>query len=1311
VKKRTVALASLALVLALVGGTIAALRTRWAADRICALAGERLERTTGLELAVAACRIRPLALELEAEGVRLGSAEAPIFTADALVARLAPIQALGRQLHLSELRLVRPRLAVPARRPTDGTGGVTACPPAILARFEVRHLDVEDGAVDVPLPGGRRVAIDRLDVRSRPPARTLRALGTPLRRARVEITAGKVSITGPGRAIAASAASADVEVALDLSNATLHGAEAEVAGVRLGARGEVSDLCDPSLDISATAHGRIADALALAGVGRDAEGSAEVVAEIRGPLGAPEVTATAAWTGVRIGAQRAGEGQAALRLKRGEVVVERVEIPLAEGSLAARGTIRLARGAPVVGEVELRGTELAEVLDRLGVRDPWVSLKLDGRAAVSGTLWPPAIAGDLAVDLRELRALTRPYRQAVGDPGVVAFARGRLESPVRVDREGLYFDAGQLSVGRGTVTADAAVHFSEAGGFSVRARGDADLDALGRVAEVPWSGLAWVDATIGAAPYGNPLIVGRTRIERFRFLDVELGNVASDFRYDDFLLRFSGAEGIRNVSRWKGEGVVDLDRTPAHVVSSRFEVKGRIRDLLDAVRDWLPRTRWMRDVVDGDVEVSGTATGRADAVDAEFEARLGAGTIYGRRYDSGRAEGRIHKGVETRLDRSELRRGTGVARASGTWGSLPPFPWDVDVSFSGVPLAALELPGAGWSGSVAGTATLDGSLERPRVRFAANGDTVHAQGVDLGTVQVGGTLDGERLVLTGGADGVSFAGEATLAGRMPFRASARLAMHDVTRLLPEGAPAGFRARVAGEGTAEGELAELSLTRARVRIDEVQAGYADFRVQSAGPAVLELDRGRVEVQGLVLRGTNTELALSGARAASGQLDVAARGNLDLRLLGGLTPALRRPAGRLTLEAHVGGTAEQPVLVGAGRLQDAGFELSDLTLAFAGLRGDLAFSQNRVLFDGLEASVNGGRARLEGEVELSSFRPSRLRVEARLDEIPVAMPSYLPATLSGRLEAAGTPAAATLTGRVHVVRARYTADVDLERSLLEVRRRPAPPPRAYDRAGEWLRLDVQLAVDGDVRVDNDLVRGALSGELTLTGTAAAPGLLGTLAMAEGSRAIFRGNEFLLTHAVLELTDRNRIALALDVHGESQVRDYQVFMHVFGPIGDPQITLTSAPALAQPDIITLLSLGFTRRDAAAGAGVGGVATAAAAQALFSASGLDEQVKRFLPRTGVMRDLSVRITSAYSEGSGQVEPRAEFESWFLRDKLRLRYQAPLAGARGQQAQAELRLGEHTAVQYQWENDNPDVATGDHGVDLKLRWEWTDYK
>jgi translocation and assembly module TamB len=309
----------------------------------------------------------------------------------------------------------------------------------------------------------------------------------------------------------------------------------------------------------------------------------------------------------------------------------------------------------------------------------------------------------------------------------------------------------------------------------------------------------------------------------------------------------------------------------------------------------------------------------------------------------------------------------------------------------------------------------------------------------------------------------------------------------------------------------------------------------------------------------------------------------------------------------------------------------------------------------------------------------------------------------------VEAAGTPEETTVTGRLRVVRARYTADVNLERSMLELRRRAPVPPRAYDKAGEWLRFDLQVVVDGDARIENDLVSGAVRGELTVTGNLAAPGAVGTLSMAEGSRARFRGNEFALSHAVLDLTDRNRVELALDVHGQSQVRDYQIFMHAFGPLADPQVTLTSTPPLSQPDIITLLSLGFTRRDAGAGSGVESVATAAAAQALFSASGLDEQVRRFVPRGQMVRDLSVRITTEWSEASSQVEPRAEFESFLLRERLRLRYQAPLSGSRGQKAQAELKLGRHTALQYQWDNDNPAVDTGDHGVDLKFRWEWTD--
>jgi translocation and assembly module TamB len=332
-----------------------------------------------------------------------------------------------------------------------------------------------------------------------------------------------------------------------------------------------------------------------------------------------------------------------------------------------------------------------------------------------------------------------------------------------------------------------------------------------------------------------------------------------------------------------------------------------------------------------------------------------------------------------------------------------------------------------------------------------------------------------------------------------------------------------------------------------------------------------------------------------------------------------------------------------------------------------------------------------------------------VGALLEEVPVRIPSFLPTVLSGRIQASGAWDSMLVSGKLHVVQALYTDPVDLERRLVEVtrRRRDARP---FDRSGEGVALDLALVVDGDARIENDMARGRLRGDLTLTGTLASPGLIGTLTMVPGARATFRGNEFVLRHAVIDFTDRRRIQMNLDVHGDAPLRDYQVFAHLYGPYEDPKLSLTTQPALSQQDIVTLLSLGYTTRDAASAGAVTGVATAAAAQALFTASGLDDRVRRFVPRSRLLRDFNVRITSAYSEGAGQVMPRAEFESRVLDDRFRLRYQAPLAGARGQRAQAEMRLGEHTSIQYQWDNDAAEVSSaGDHGFDLKLRWDWVD--
>jgi translocation and assembly module TamB len=1186
----------------------------------------------------------------------------------------------------------------------------------VLAQFDVHRLQVEGGSLDLPLPGGERIVASRIDVRSGTAAapRSLRSLASVARPSRVALELGPARVEAGGRQMALDRGSLEADLALDLSRLDIRQAEVQGQGLALSVRGQVENLCHPTLAISVSAQGPLPAIFALAGKpGVRSSGSAALEVRLNGKLAAPDIAGEAHLTGARIAQYAPGDLRAAFRLVGQDLVFDRLEVPFADGgSVLAKATLKLGREIGLQAEVETRQVEFAELLSRLGLTGAHVMMRLGTKARLSGTAWPLKLAGEVVVDAQDFRVLSHTWERArPGEEATLEIPKAHLEAPVLILAEGVRLEGARARVGEETLRVDGELFFDDARGFQLAVDGAVDLTALRHVASIPCAGRAAVAGTIRAAPYGNPVIEAKAKTTGFHFLQLDLEQLAATVSYRGFLLSVEDGSGVKGQTRYAVQAAIDLSRTPALLSSGRLSAQGRLRDLFDAVVPWLPSARSVRELVDAEASLEMSGSGGLPAVSAGFDVRLGKGELWGRAFESGRAVGRISRGERVFFERAELRRGTMVASGTGTIAFDPPSPCDLELSFNGARLGELDVPGGPWGGTASGTATLGGSLDEPVLQFSASGDGVSILEVPVGSVQVGGSLRGGRLSLTGSTEGVRFTATAALRGEMPFEAQAELDVEDVTRFIPGGPPAGLRAQVKGEASAEGQLAHLARARARVQLASFHGGYGDFKVDNKEPMVMTVDRGTVEVESFTLVGANTEFALSGLRAATGELDLNAGGSLDLRLLAGLVPALTRTHGRLALDARVTGTGAEPLLVGSGRISDGGFRVRDLPIEFAAMNGELAFSQNQVFFDGLSASINGGRAGLRGEVELIRFVPSRLRVEATVDNAAMTIPSYIPSWISGQLVASGTPDATTLSGVLHVLRAQYTEKWDLDRRMLELGKRP-PEQKPYDKSGEWLRFDVKLIVDGDARIENDLMRGAVKGEVTLTGDLANLGLLGSLAITPGGRASFRGNEFNLSRGLVAFTDRYHVRTSLDVYGDATVRDYQVFIHVFGSLDEPQVQLTSSPALSQQDIVTLLSLGYTTRDTTLSQGLGPAATAAAAQALFAVSGLSEQLKRFLPRSGLFQDFSVRVTSAYSQATYQVEPRMEFETKAARNRLRLRYQAPLWGIRGQKAQVEWRFGfeERASVQLQWDNDNPDVGAGsDLGFDLKLRWEWND--
>jgi translocation and assembly module TamB len=540
-----------------------------------------------------------------------------------------------------------------------------------------------------------------------------------------------------------------------------------------------------------------------------------------------------------------------------------------------------------------------------------------------------------------------------------------------------------------------------------------------------------------------------------------------------------------------------------------------------------------------------------------------------------------------------------------------------------------------------------------------------------------------------------------------YSTNVSLSLAEIRPLLPRGAVAqGLSGALAGTIKAEGNLAEFEDSEVDASLSTLRLSRSDFTVENSAPIRVGYSDRKLKLTSFALRGPNTELTLTGWIDRS-RLDLRMNGTMDMRLLESFVPNIERTTGRIELSASASGTTREPALLGRAEVRDTGLTLREPAVVVKSLSGVIEFSEARVLFQDFHGVVNEGRLSLRGTAQLDKFNLKYLELAAQVDQLALRPVEELPLQLSGVVSLVGKPGAFILGGDLDILKLRYERPVTLEKLLPEIQR--GQGPASYEPPTEWLTFDVGLHAKGDVRVENNVARAKLVGDLRLTGTNVHPGLLGTIQSTEGSQAFFRGNQFAIRQGLLEFKERKSIDTVFDVHAEARVREYLIRLHAFGRTSDPKAVLSSEPPLPEGDILSLLTLGVISTDKT---NTAGASAGLAAEALFNASGLDRQVQRFLPRNPLLRDLSFHIATVYNDYTGVLEPSAQLESKFLTEQLKLRLTQPVSG-RGTRAQAEYWFDERLSAQAQWDNEHTDYSNipgltslGNFGLNLKLHWE-----
>ncbi|MDP2276393.1 MAG: translocation/assembly module TamB domain-containing protein [Archangium sp.] len=1271
------------------------LRTERAGDLVCTQLRERLPAAIGAEIELGRCAIDPLlgSVEVSRISVTRAGETAPVVTADKAAVSLRGLFLGG--VSLQDVELIRPHveLTLPLGDPSQTAGN--SCPIRELSRLRIGKLRVVDASVVLHLPEGRSVRLDGVTIE-----------------AALDRREATVLLDGRGGAVVLGDRTLRLgklvlEGALDLGaeQVDLQRVEANLEGVRVTTSGTIDGLCDavPSLDLALQTWLPL-EAMPRLGIALPApSGQVLARASIGGKLDALSAHGELQGSRVIIAEYAPGDFSARVSWSGKTVKLEEFVTRSGEGEVRVAGELSLEPGFPVTARIDTKDASFARIMARAGVSGAWVEFAASVKGVVSGNLSPtPVLGGDVEFKTGPFVLAARPWDgPQSGGIDILRFKQAAGRFRLGVTSTTVSFDDVAIRVGaaEGTRISGAVKLFPQRNAIDADVSADAiDLSDFGAIAEMPWSGFGQARVTI-KGPFAAVVVEGQTTLRDFKLRGYSLGVVQSPLRYANDVLAFPSVAAQKGQTQYFGDVALTFKDQGMHARATVQLPDGRVEDVIELLADLSPTMENVRD---------GVLTGRMSAL-AAFDcpvsafagviaARVRDGRYFDRRLGEANLIARFEAGETLVLEPTVFDGPLGRFALDGTWFFEGPLDYRLAIEGGSLnelidPNGERKLPVAG---GFSAKASIGGTTEQVLMDgWISSSDVTWKQHV-LGPMHLEAKATGRELQ----AGGTLFPGlQATLGMSMrnewPFRSNISVQLADLGPFLPESA-ASVSVRLKGRVEAHGPMRDLRQVIAHATLTDVGIARGDVTATNVEPVELSWNAGAFEVASLEFKGPTTELSAAGTWGPV-NVDLKTRGSVDLRLLSSLTNQLERTQGRLDFTAAFGGPVATPSLAGRASLTDTRFQVRGQDLSVRSLSGRADFSESRIIIQDVQGFLNEGRVRSRGDVRLERFAMKSIELQTDLEDVSVQLKPEVPVTLTGSLLLASRNAEVfQLSGGLDVVKFRYTQPLALEGLVANAREVPVPNDT---KPNEWLRLDVDLRTTGDVRIENNLARARLVGRLKLSGTNVKPVLIGVVETQEGGQAFFRGNTFNLQRGQLQF---NGLWPTFDLSAQSQVREYLVTVKAFGRLEDPKISLTSEPPLPDGDIFSLLTLGVTSRERLterSGAGL-------AAEALLSASGLDQQVQRFLSQNVGLKDQQVRLTTSFNEVTGTAEPAVTWESKVLTDNFKVGVTQPVTG-RGTKAQAEYRFNQRVSARAQWDNQNQNTTVGNPGVELRFRFEW----
>ncbi|MFT4628665.1 MAG: hypothetical protein ACI8PZ_007361 [Myxococcota bacterium] len=888
-----------------------------------------------------------------------------------------------------------------------------------------------------------------------------------------------------------------------------------------------------------------------------------------------------------------------------------------------------------------------------------------------------------------------------------AFAEGRI----RLTKDHVVLDAHTFEAPRNRGRLRADIGFKPHGPLDLRFElHQASLADFQPLNGVQMAGDGVVHGRL-SGPFKHLSFDGWADIRDFEVLDIPFADhITAQVRSPDMRsIELVEADAEVGTSSYGGDFTMDF-RPPIRMDTELLVSDGRVEDMVGMFVDIPGMTGAMR----------GTLSLHGPIYDLEGEGHFGLAAVelWGERFETGHAHGFMDAGVFT-LDDLRITRDDGN---EGVWmhGSVDrAWALDMELVADGITLErldALEDSSLPISGNVSLHTRIENTLFDPAPKGIASITGVRYSGFELEDSQLVFETRNQVLeasaVLLGGA--ATADGALGLWGEQPYSVVAdleRLPAHLFYPTAVDGRD--VRAHVTGVVAADGTFGDTpSPVSLRTRLDDVDLRWGRHVLSNPHPWFYTQDGGTFSLSGFGLNGGATAFELS----ASGgeELTLEGSGVVDLDLLRAIVPGLTKARGVANIElAAIGAPPDVEAAVEV-RIDAELLRHSSVPATFEDLTAYIRATEDSIEIERVHGAIGGGRITGAGVVDAKDWMPTRIALDAQVDDAQVQWVDSLPPAIGdATLRFDGPADQLLLTGDVIVNEMTFSDRIDWEDWVVRYREEMLVDPASTYTDEPLFGINVAIRADDTLVFRNNVAEGTGAADLRVVGDTVRPGLTGSVRVQEGV-AFLQDREFRIERGNVLFNDPwtwdPDIEFELVTDIDSRDQRYRVNYGIFGPFSDWNTAARSDPSLPQADVNALLWFGVTTEDLDEMGALPSAITQAAADLIltdFFIAGQAGELGQELP------DLFDRIdiaTGVNGRGEYSPEPRLVVEKRLSEiGDVQLRWELNLVRPEDNYVSADRRIGGIWSLRAWYaslQRDRVLPIGGAYGVDVTARWE-----